>query len=109
VEESSDSAGLAERILACISSIPFGKVMTYGDVAEYTGASSPRIVGRVLALDDGSVPWHRVLKAGGSLAPHLYTEQRQRLLAEGVRFRGDRVELASFRWDGLSERGIGHE
>jgi alkylated DNA nucleotide flippase Atl1 len=57
--------------------------MTYGDVAEYAGASSPRIVGRVLALDDGSVPWHRVLRANGTLAEHLYTEQRQRLLAEG--------------------------
>jgi alkylated DNA nucleotide flippase Atl1 len=97
---SGGSGDLAERILDCISSIPRGKVMTYGDVAEFVGASSPRIVGRVLALDDGSVPWHRVLKAGGSLAPHLYTEQRQRLLAEGIRFRGDKVELASFRWDG---------
>jgi alkylated DNA nucleotide flippase Atl1 len=51
-------------------------------------------------MDDGSVPWHRVLRADGSLAEHLYSEQRQRLLAEGVRFRGDRVELAAFRWDG---------
>ncbi len=91
---------LAQRILACIESIPEGRVMTYGDVAEFVGAPSPRIVGRVLALDDGSVPWHRVLRANGSLAEHLYTEQRQRLLAEGVRFRGDRVELRSFRWDG---------
>jgi alkylated DNA nucleotide flippase Atl1 len=41
-----------------------------------------------------------VLRADGSLAEHLYTEQRQRLLAEGVCFRGDRVDLASFRWDG---------
>jgi len=97
------SGELAERILDCVAAIPVGKVMTYGDVAEFTGATSPRIVGRVLALDDGSVPWHRVLKAGGALAPHLYTEQRQRLLSEGVRFRGDRVELATFRWDGRSE------
>jgi methylated-DNA-protein-cysteine methyltransferase-like protein len=96
------SADLPERILACICSIPPGKVMTYGDVAEFVGASSPRIVGRVLALDDGSVPWHRVLRANGSLAEHLYTEQRQRLLAEGVRFRGEKVELAAFRWDGIS-------
>ncbi len=98
-----DSGDLAERILDCVASIPVGKVMTYGDVAEYTGASSPRIVGRVLSLDDGSVPWHRVLKAGGHIAPHLYTEQRQRLLSEGVRFRGDRVDLAAFRWDGSQE------
>ena len=95
-----DSDALAQRILACIESIPPGRVMTYGDVAEYVGASSPRIVGRVLALDDGSVPWHRVLRANGTLAEHLYTEQRQRLLAEGVRFRGDKVDLAAHRWDG---------
>ena len=81
--------------------------MTYGDVAEYVGASSARLVGRVLALDDGSVPWHRVLRANGTLAEHLYTEQRQRLLSEGVRFRGDRVELAAFRWDGVTRTGSG--
>jgi alkylated DNA nucleotide flippase Atl1 len=91
---------LARRILACVEAIPPGRVMTYGDVAEYAGASSPRIVGRVLALDDGGVPWHRVLRANGSLAEHLYTEQRQRLLSEGVRFRGDRVDLRASRWDG---------
>ncbi len=97
---SEGSAQLAQRILACVEAIPAGRVMTYGDVAEFVGASSPRIVGRVLALDDGSVPWHRVLRANGSLAEHLYTEQRQRLLAEGVRFKGERVDLADFRWDG---------
>jgi alkylated DNA nucleotide flippase Atl1 len=91
---------LAQRILACVESIPPGRVMTYGDVAEYVGASSPRIVGWVLALDDGSVPWHRVMRSNGTLAEHLYTEQRQRLLAEGVRFRGDKVDLANHRWNG---------
>ena len=92
--------GFAARILSCVESIPPGRVMTYGDVAEYVGIRSARTVGRVLAQDDGTVPWHRVLRADGSLAEHLYSEQRQRLLAEGVRFRGDRVDLAAFRWDG---------
>jgi methylated-DNA-protein-cysteine methyltransferase related protein len=100
-----DSGELAHRILACVEAIPAGRVMTYGDVAEYVGASSPRIIGRVLAQDDGSVPWHRVLRSDGSLAEHLYTEQRQRLLTEGVRFTGERVELAAFRWDGRSGSG----
>jgi alkylated DNA nucleotide flippase Atl1 len=40
------------------------------------------------------------MRSDGSLAEHLYTEQRQRLLAEGVRFNRHRVDLASFRWDG---------
>lgn len=93
-------AGYAERILACVEKIPPGRVMTYGDVAEFADIPSARIVGRVLAADGGTVPWHRVLRADGTLADHLYSEQRQRLLAEGVRFRDHRVELAAFRWDG---------
>lgn len=97
-----DPDAQAQRILACIESIPAGFVMTYGDVAEFAGVASPRIVGRVLALDDGSVPWHRVLRANGTLAEHLYTEQRQRLLSEGVRFTGHRVDLAAHRWDGVT-------
>jgi methylated-DNA-protein-cysteine methyltransferase related protein len=96
----SEDANFAHRILACVESIPAGLVMTYGDVAEFAGVRSARTVGRVLAGDGGTVPWHRVLRHDGSLAEHLYTEQRQRLLSEGVRFRGDRVDLARHRWDG---------
>jgi alkylated DNA nucleotide flippase Atl1 len=91
---------LAERILDCVESIPPGKVMTYGDVAEYCDCAAARMVGRVLAQDDGSVPWHRVLRADGTCAAHLYAEQRRRLVREGVRFRGARVDLAAHRWDG---------
>ena len=91
---------MAHRILACVESIPSGRVMSYGDVAEFVGTRSARIVGRVLAIDGGTVPWHRVVRADGSCADHLYAEQRQRLLAEGVLFRGDRVDLTRFRWDG---------
>jgi methylated-DNA-protein-cysteine methyltransferase-like protein len=91
---------VALRILACVESIPPGRVMTYGDIAEYVGVPSPRLVGRVLSLDDGSVPWHRVVKADGTCAPHLDAEQRSRLASEGVRFRGTRIDLTVHRWDG---------
>jgi methylated-DNA-protein-cysteine methyltransferase-like protein len=93
-------ATLRQRILACVESIPPGQVMTYGDVAEFVGTRAVRLVGRVLSEDGGSVPWHRVLRADGTCAEHLYSEQRQRLLSEGVRFAGDRVDRASCRWDG---------
>jgi methylated-DNA-protein-cysteine methyltransferase-like protein len=92
---------LPQRILACVDSIPPGRVMTYGDVAEYVGSRAARMVGRVLAHDGGTVPWHRVVRADGTCADHLYTEQRQRLLSEGVRFVDHRVDLAAFRWDGI--------
>jgi methylated-DNA-protein-cysteine methyltransferase-like protein len=88
------------RILGCVESIPPGRVMTYGDVAEYVGSRAPRMVGRVLANDGGTVPWHRVLRADGTCADHLRDEQRQRLIAEGVRFHNGRVDLRAYRWDG---------
>lgn len=91
---------LPHRILACVESIPPGRVMTYGDVAEYVGTRAVRMVGRVLSQDGGTVPWHRVLRANGTCAEHLYAEQRQRLLGEGVHFTGHRVDLAAHRWDG---------
>ncbi len=90
-------------MLAGVEQIPPGRVMTYGDVAEFVGISSARTVGRVLAADAGTVPWHRVLRSDGTLAEHLYAEQRQRLLAEGVRFVGHRVDLVTCRWDGVAQ------
>jgi methylated-DNA-protein-cysteine methyltransferase related protein len=91
---------VAQRILSCVQLIPAGRVMTYGDVAEYAGSRSPRLVGHVLAADGGTVPWHRVLRADGTFADHIRDEQRQRLLAEGVRIHEDRVQLSRYRWDG---------
>lgn len=93
-------APLSDRILAAVEAIPAGCVLSYGDVAEFAGGKSGRTVGRVLSQDGGSVPWHRVVRVDGSCAPHLYQEQRQRLLAEGVRFIGARVDMAADRWDG---------
>jgi alkylated DNA nucleotide flippase Atl1 len=93
---------LAQRILACVEAIPAGRVMSYGDVAEYAGARTPRLVGHVLRHDGGSVPWHRVLHADGTFAEHLRDEQRQRLIAEGVRVTDGRVDLRVYRWDGKS-------
>jgi methylated-DNA-protein-cysteine methyltransferase-like protein len=93
---------VAERILACVEAIPLGRVMSYGDVAEYVGARTPRLVGHVLRHDGGTVPWHRVLHADGTFADHLRDEQRQRLIAEGVRVVDNRVDLRVYRWDGKS-------
>jgi methylated-DNA-protein-cysteine methyltransferase related protein len=98
--EPAENLSLAERVLACVESIPAGRVMSYGDVAEYVGSRSARNVGRVLAFDGGTVPWHRVLRSDGSSAPHLRAEQLRLLKAEGVPMRGARVDMAAARWDG---------
>ena len=62
-----DLGDFASRVLDVVDSIPAGKVMSYGDVAEYLGQGGPRQVGRVMALWGGGVAWWRVVHADGSL------------------------------------------
>ena len=86
------------RVLSALRRIPAGQVATYGDIAARAGSRSPRLAGFVLAqLADDDTPWHRVLRADGTPAPHLADEQLQRLRAENVRVQGGKVDLKRFR------------
>src|SRR5437016_4740457 len=83
------------RIRATIHKIPRGKVSTYGAVARAAGLPGrSRQVARVLYRSVG-LPWQRVLGSGGEikLRGDSAIEQRLRLEAEGVRFRGRRVDM----------------
>jgi alkylated DNA nucleotide flippase Atl1 len=78
-----------EAVLARVRAIPEGFVCTYGDVSP----GAPRFAGTVLSRGEtGDAPWWRVVRADGSLA--VGREQARRLRAEGVPFRGARVDLA---------------
>jgi alkylated DNA nucleotide flippase Atl1 len=86
------SAENAERILARVRDTPEGFVRSYGDVSP----GAPRLAGAVLsATDDPELPWHRIVRADGSLAKGA--RQRALLEAEGVPFRGDRVDMRQAR------------
>lgn len=75
-------------VLRRIRATPPGFVRAYGDVSP----GAPRFAGSVLsAADDDSLPWHRVVRADGSLAKGA--RQRALLEAEGVPFRGERVDM----------------
>jgi methylated-DNA-protein-cysteine methyltransferase-like protein len=90
------SSGGRETILRRVRAIPPGYVRTYGDVSP----GAPRLAGHVLSSTTAhDVPWHRVVRADGSLAKG--DRQRRLLEAEGVPFRGERVLLASVRLDDL--------
>jgi alkylated DNA nucleotide flippase Atl1 len=79
----------AAKVLARVRAIPPGFVRSYGDVSP----GAPRFAGTVLSeTDDPDVPWHRVVRADGSLAKGA--RQRALLEKEGVPFRGDRVDVA---------------
>ncbi|MGQ0573545.1 MAG: MGMT family protein [Pseudonocardia sp.] len=73
-----------ERVRAVVRAIPRGETRSYGEVAAEAGLASARLVGRILAEDGQDLPWHRVLRADGTCAPHIAREQAARLRAEGV-------------------------
>ena len=80
------------EVLARVRAIPPGRVAAYGDVTPH----APRLAGRVLSrTHEPDLPWYRVVRADGSLAKG--DRQKELLIAEGVRFRGGRVDMARFR------------
>ena len=82
-------------IEAAIRTIPQGKVSTYGAIARAAGfPGAARQVAQVLHRGF-ELPWQRVLGAGGEikLRGDSALEQRFRLEAEGVRFRGRKVDM----------------
>jgi methylated-DNA-protein-cysteine methyltransferase related protein len=71
-----------------VRAVPPGRVTTYGDLAP----GAPRHAGAVLSeCHDPAVPWQRIVRADGSLAQG--ERQRRLLEAEGVPFRGQRVDM----------------
>ena len=90
----------AALVLEVVRQIPAGRVMTYGDVAEFLGTGSARTVGTVLSRYGHEVAWQRVVQASGRPAePHL-AEALGLLRREGCPMAGDRVDLVRGRWDG---------
>jgi alkylated DNA nucleotide flippase Atl1 len=79
------------RILDRIRAIPEGFVRTYGDI----DPAAPRLVGRVLAETEEELPWHRVVRADGSVAKGA--TQLRLLRGEGVPLRGKRVDMEQAR------------
>ena len=90
------SATRDAAIRKTIRSIPRGKVATYSQVAAAAGYPLyHRQVAQLLRGAGGSLPWQRVVGAGGEIKLKFEAglEQRTRLEMEGVHFRGKRVDM----------------
>ncbi|MEU7578042.1 MGMT family protein [Streptomyces sp. NPDC041068] len=99
----------AERVLDVAELIPPGRVMTYGDVAEWLEEGGPRQVGRVMALYGGGVPWWRVVRSDGVLLPGHELRALERYREEGTPLRQasraaqghvPKLDMRRARWDG---------
>lgn len=96
-----------DRIYNTVRQIPWGKVATYGQIADLAGLyGKARLVGyalfRVQIEDD--IPWHRVINAQGEISYSLQRQggdylQKVLLEEEGIEFKkSGKVDLNKYRW-----------
>lgn len=80
--------GFRERVYEIMAQVPYGRVITYGDIAGLAGqANAARIVGGIAHYGPTELPWHRLVNRFGGLAAgfHGGREVQEQLLAkEGV-------------------------
>lgn len=91
----------ARLVLDVVDTVPPGRVVTYGDVAELMGRGTGRTVGTVLSRYGHEVAWQRVVQASGRPAEPYLAEALRLLAAEGCPLVGERVDLVLARWDGV--------
>lgn len=85
-----------DKVYAEVKKIPRGQTTTYGEIAKRVGTTS-KVVGFALHRnpDPKNIPCHRVIFKDGRLSPSYAfggkEKQKERLVAEGVKFVTDRV------------------
>lgn len=99
-------ASFTEKVYRLVSSIPAGKVATYGQVAKLVGSpGAARAVGLAMRNNPHPIvmPCHRVVASNGELTGYSYkngvSSKKEILLEEGVKFNGDKVNLAASLWE----------
>ena len=94
--------GFFEEVYSIVARIPYGKVVSYGQIARALDRPrSARMVGWAMRRCPEGLPWHRVIKADGSIASGVLPDLgRDLLAAEGVTFLDDgRVDMEACRWE----------
>ena len=94
------------KIYEVVKLIPYGKVATYGQVADLAGLiGKPRVVGYALfrVTTSADIPWHRVVNAKGEVSRSSLRDgnddlQQLRLQEEGIVFKKGKLDLKKYRW-----------
>ena len=94
-----------EAVFEVTKQIPYGKVTTYGTIADLLALGSARMVGWALnkcmsELND--IPAHRVVNRKGELSGRVHfsspSRMQELLEAEGVKISNDKVENFEELW-----------
>lgn len=99
------TVGFRQKVYELCRQIPKGKVVTYGQLARLAGSpGAARAVGMCMKQnpDAPKTPCHRVVASDGKLTGYSAGEglstKKKMLLAEGVMFKGERVDLIQSQW-----------
>ncbi len=94
-----------EKIYKVTAKIPKGSVATYAQLARLVGSPrASRAVGFCMKInrDTKRVPCHRVVASDGRLTGYSFGSgvitKKEMLIAEGVKFKGNKVDLALSQW-----------
>jgi len=91
-----------EAVLAFVERVPAGRVVTYGLIADHLASSGhsggARQVGRVMSLEGAAVPWWRVVRADGTLPPHLVVDAQGEWAREKTPVKRGRVDVPAAVW-----------
>ena len=94
-----------QRVYELVARVPFGKVVTYGQIARRLGMpQGARAVGWAMRQCPEGLPWHRVVNAQGGLSKGEHADyiplQRALLEEEGVAFDlQGHINLQVYGWD----------
>lgn len=96
---------MKEKVYEYLRTIPAGKVVTYGQIAEYLGNKrASRAVGNILHQNpDGERnPCYKVVDRNGNLSENYafggIEKQKEKLENEGITVSGYRVDLGKYKW-----------
>ena len=99
------NSSLVLRIHEIIRLIPYGKVVTYGQVANLVGGCNARMVGHAASLIplDSTLPWQRVINSKGGISPRSNFNgqvfQQKILESEGIKFnKYGKIKIENYRW-----------
>ena len=100
-------SGVFARVYEIVAQVPYGRVVTYGQIARAIGLKrGARVVGWAMRYCPEGLPWHRVVNAQGGIslnnAPETVPLQRALLESEGIHFdRTGHLDLSQYRWEGI--------
>ena len=97
---------MKEKVYQYLTKIPKGKVVTYGQIAQYLGNKRlSRVVGNILHNNPDPIkyPCYKVVNSKGELAINFgdggIETQAKRLKADGIKVVNYKVDLNKYRWN----------